>query len=349
MTYSEQLEHEAERDRADIEETIEELRVRLRPGHLVDQFVDQVRDGAGAQFYENLKKQIVDNPLPVTVIGAGLAWLAISNALPRRHDGYAGNGWRSSPSDRLPDGESMMPRVGERMAESARDAAEAFGEGYRSASDTAAAGYERARSGVASTGTSIREGASDLADRTSDVSRRATTRAGELYGSATERAGELYGSPRSAASRASDRMGESASRARRGISDTTQALVDFSREQPLVVAALGVAIGAALGAALPSTEAESRVMGDAAENARAKARDMVDEQADRLKSAAHDVVDRAAEGTREMAEEGESSLDRMDHGSEPDDEERQSRAEDTGSDPSDPERRFTSGDRPSNG
>jgi hypothetical protein len=348
MTYSEQLEREAERDRADIEETIDELRLRLRPGHIVDQLVDQVRDGAGAQFYENLKRQIVDNPLPVTVIGAGLAWLAISNALPRRHDGYAGNGWRSSPGDRLRDGESMMPQVGERMAESARDAAEAFGEGYRSASDTAATGYERVRSGVASTGASIREGASDLAGRASDLSDRASTRASELYGSATERAGEMYGSAREAANRASDRMGESVSRARRGISDTTQAIADFSREQPLVVAALGVAIGAALGAALPSTEAESRVMGDAAENAKAKARDMVDEQADRLKSAAHDVVDRAGEDTRETVED-ESSLDRMDHGSEPDDQERQSRAEDTDTDPSDPERRFTAGDRPSNG
>jgi ElaB/YqjD/DUF883 family membrane-anchored ribosome-binding protein len=283
MTYSEQLEREAERDRANIEETIEELRVRLRPGHLVDQLVDQVRDGAGAEFYENLKRQIVDNPLPVTVIGAGLAWLAISNGMSRRRGagaaggGALGNGsWRSrsateAATDRLHSAEEAARGIGDNLSASARESSERLGQAYDSAADRMRAGTESARA--------------RLAD-------------------------------------AADSMHDSMGRARRSIADASDALAEFSREQPLVVAALGVALGAALGAGLPATEAESRVMGDAAEEAKAKARDIVDEHTDRLKSAAHDAVQHVAERTAENMEateqKVESNPDRANHASETD-------------------------------
>ncbi len=56
--------------------------------------------------------------------------------------------------------------------------------------------------------------------------------------------------------------------------DQTQAMVtevqgrleQFAREQPILVAALGVAFGAALGAALPMTKAEQDYMGAAGRN-----------------------------------------------------------------------------------
>jgi hypothetical protein len=135
------------------------------------------------------------------------------------------------------------------------------------------------------------------------------------------------------------------SRARHGIAEASQALADFSREQPLVMAALGVAIGAALGAALPSTEAESRAMGHAAEGARSHMRGMLDEGADRLKETTRNVADRAASDLQEDVEgESESALDRMDHESEgpPDDPDRSI-------DSGDSEHRFTAGNRPSTG
>jgi hypothetical protein len=44
-------------------------------------------------------------------------------------------------------------------------------------------------------------------------------------------------------------------------------LEQFAREQPILVAALGVAFGAALGASLPMTKAEQEYMGGAARKA----------------------------------------------------------------------------------
>jgi hypothetical protein len=41
--------------------------------------------------------------------------------------------------------------------------------------------------------------------------------------------------------------------------------MDFCRDQPLVLAGIGLAVGAAIGAMLPRTEAEDQFMGDASD------------------------------------------------------------------------------------
>src|SRR5215472_3133316 len=82
MTTSEQLEREAETARAQITATLDELRTRMTPGQVVDQLVDYVRNGSGATFLDNLRGHVVNNPLPVTLVGAGLAWLAMASRRP---------------------------------------------------------------------------------------------------------------------------------------------------------------------------------------------------------------------------------------------------------------------------
>lgn len=69
---------------------------------------------------------------------------------------------------------------------------------------------------------------------------------------------------------------------------TLARLVD---EQPLVLAALGVAIGAAIGAAIPQTDAENRLMGDASHSVRDAARDAAQQQVGHIRSAAQHAVD----------------------------------------------------------
>src|SRR5919108_4462567 len=75
MTYSEQLERETETCRDELADTLDELRTRMTPGEVVDQLVDYAKDTTGGLFFENLKQQVANNPLPVAVIGAGFAWL----------------------------------------------------------------------------------------------------------------------------------------------------------------------------------------------------------------------------------------------------------------------------------
>ena len=82
MSTSKQLEREAEQTRAQIADTLEELRVRMTPGEVVDQLVDYARAGSGGMFFRNLKAQAIHNPVPVALIGAGLTWLMMGGRGP---------------------------------------------------------------------------------------------------------------------------------------------------------------------------------------------------------------------------------------------------------------------------
>src|SRR5262244_188177 len=79
MLKSELLEREAEARRTQLAETFEELRVRVTPGHVVGRLVDYATDSGGADFFRNLRDQTVANPLALGIVGAGLAWLMLSN------------------------------------------------------------------------------------------------------------------------------------------------------------------------------------------------------------------------------------------------------------------------------
>ena len=79
MTSSAQLEREAEATRGQVAGTLNELRERITPGQLMDQAADYAKASGGGDFVRNLGRQMADNPLPVCLIGAGMAWLMLAN------------------------------------------------------------------------------------------------------------------------------------------------------------------------------------------------------------------------------------------------------------------------------
>src|SRR5438309_154826 len=92
MSYTtEQLERETEQTRHEMAATLDELRTRITPGQMVDQVVDYARDSGGGELLHNLKRQVIANPLPLTLVGAGIAWLMMSNGRPTA-DGAARRG-----------------------------------------------------------------------------------------------------------------------------------------------------------------------------------------------------------------------------------------------------------------
>src|SRR6185503_18337830 len=111
MMSSEQLERQTEQNRAEVELTIDELRARLTPGQIVDEIMSYAKDG-GRQFTSNLGKQISNNPLPVMLIGAGLAWFMFGK------DGTSSTG-NGHYSHHAPDISGMSRRTGERLGEMA--------------------------------------------------------------------------------------------------------------------------------------------------------------------------------------------------------------------------------------
>jgi Protein of unknown function (DUF3618) len=77
---SEQFEREAEETRWQLAGTFEELRDRMTPGRVVDQVVDYMRDGPAAEFLRNLKREVRENPMPLVLIGIGIAWLMLASS-----------------------------------------------------------------------------------------------------------------------------------------------------------------------------------------------------------------------------------------------------------------------------
>ncbi|WFP65699.1 MULTISPECIES: DUF3618 domain-containing protein [unclassified Mesorhizobium] len=74
-----EIEREAEATRARVVATADSIRDKMTPGQLFDEFTGLFRGSAGSDMLHNLKAQVRDNPLPLTVIGAGLAWLMLGS------------------------------------------------------------------------------------------------------------------------------------------------------------------------------------------------------------------------------------------------------------------------------
>src|SRR5438552_18200642 len=78
---SEQLEREAEETRCQLAGTLEELRDRMTPGHVVDELVDYTRSGPAAEFLRNLGSEVRENPMPLVLIGIGKAGVMAASSL----------------------------------------------------------------------------------------------------------------------------------------------------------------------------------------------------------------------------------------------------------------------------
>ncbi|MEO3435210.1 DUF3618 domain-containing protein [Inquilinus sp. CAU 1745] len=82
---SAEIEREVERTREQVSHTLDELRLRMSPGQLIDQALDYAKDSGGAEFGRNLGRSVRDNPLPILLIGAGVGWLMASGRRPEHY------------------------------------------------------------------------------------------------------------------------------------------------------------------------------------------------------------------------------------------------------------------------
>jgi hypothetical protein len=289
MTETARLERETEQTRAQLESTLFELRARMSPGSLMDQATDYLRSSSGRTFVSNLRDQVVENPVPVTLIGAGIAWLALSGAIGRRRNGNsyadAGRDWGETGATAYGMAHDGGRRPG--MAERARRAAEAW--------------VDDAQSAASEAGDTLREGMGDLRDRAGTMYDETVGRAHEIAegwakdtrtaafdaadrlrpgademeqraGRMRERAAGVYDETVHGTRRMARKAAEYGRAARHAV-QSDGALMNFCREQPMLVAGLGIAVGAALGALIPASRAESRIMGGASREVRDRARE----------------------------------------------------------------------------
>jgi ElaB/YqjD/DUF883 family membrane-anchored ribosome-binding protein len=140
---------------------------------------------------------------------------------------------------------------------------------------------------------SVTDSFSDAKSRIEETARRMKDKAGQV----TDKAGALTDN-------VGARLSETGQHLNKGSHDVSDTLHQQARkaqsglnyllqEQPLALAAMGIAIGAALGAALPVTERENRVMGQASDELTSKAKNLASEGYEKVSQMGKELVDEA--------------------------------------------------------
>lgn len=149
----EQILAEIERTRSEMDATLGAIEQRLTPGQLVDQGLDYLKSSGAKEFATNLGGSVRDNPLPVALVGIGLAWLMASGRNGGR-PGYASTS-SSSMSSGLHAAGDKAHELKDRVTggvESARDrmsdTADRVRSGLSSGTERARQQYQRARGGL---------------------------------------------------------------------------------------------------------------------------------------------------------------------------------------------------------
>jgi hypothetical protein len=231
MTSSARLQQDATVARAGLSNALDELRASVTTTALTNGAMTFAKDGSSA-----LAKAAVDralaSPFAAMLIGAGIVMLMSS------------------------DKTSGVGSVVEKGNSLVRDTAAKLG----TAGKAVAGAASSALSATKDASSSVVDTASGVADQVSSTAAQATDVATGTYDRAKSLI--LQGQQQGAATLQD---------AQKMIADSRTKLEKFAAEQPILVAALGVAFGAALGASLPMTEAEKSFMGDAGRKVTAKA------------------------------------------------------------------------------
>jgi len=256
MASTQQLERETEQTRANLAETLEELK-SMTPGRVLDEVLDYAKEGGG-DLLRGLGRQVSDNPMPAALIGAGLVWMMMGNVKTNGATSPRLNGNGHGARETLSDAADSTIRMGSDLGTKASDAAQ-------SVKDT----MHSAVSSVSETASALKDKASSAYESVADTANRTKWAVKDAAYNAKESATALE---------------QRAIAASRGV-------FDFCKDQPLVLAGLGLAIGAALGAAIPETEAEDRLMGEAADQVKEQAQAIASDQLQHAKEVGQHMVD----------------------------------------------------------
>jgi ElaB/YqjD/DUF883 family membrane-anchored ribosome-binding protein len=160
-----------------------------------------------------------------------------------------------------------------------------------------------ARAGVDRATDEASRHASGMRDRVRDTASAYASTVGDYAQDARRRMGEYTGAVRENLSSATDQVARSAQTAARSAANTL-------REQPLLIAALGIATGAAVAALFPATDIERRTLGPAGEAlvgaAGAAGRDFME----RAARTGEEVRRAAEDGLKDMAHQAADSFNR---------------------------------------
>lgn len=337
---SAQLAREAEEQRQKLDQRLDEIQQRLSPGQLIDEALSYTKQGGG-EFAGNLAQSITANPLPVALIGVGLAWLIAGGgvkaaaeqlqgvahqpqpqpqpAYPRypaypyarvggtemqrtRHEQNETGEWYSHFADDL--GKTYKAKsneAGSRVGHFMDDAGKKFN-GFIDESGNRVEQFRDEAGNMLSNGSEWASHAwHDVTDAVGSTIQSGLDTAANLGGQLTRHAGNLGGQVQNQAGQLGGQLQQQANQAGRMMSNTLY-------QQPLIVGALAFAAGAALGATLPHTTQEDELLGAASDKAKREAGKLAATAYEKGKEQVAEVYEDVSEKVGVIYEDAKSTL-----------------------------------------
>ncbi len=291
------IQREIDTDRQRIGSRIDAIQERMSPGQLIDEVMAYAKGSGGGEYVSNLGQAVKTNPIPVALVGVGLAWLmakqgTTANPAPapatyaRDYPLYPVDGpvRRLGPPETV--GGSRYSHFGDNSGKrlkaltdetgnraghfideagkTYRGFADASGKQIEHIADESGAALDKASGWASDTWSQIKESATTIGNKVSDTAASLSRSSSSAGSSAQEQVGRL-----------------------------NDAILKQFRDQPLVGGALAFAVGAAIGAALPHTEQEDALLGDAADATKEAVSAQASALADQGKEIASDAYDKA--------------------------------------------------------
>lgn len=284
------IERELETKRAKVDRTIDQIQDRLSPGQLLDEGLNYFRSGPNdylTTIGSNLGTSVRDNPLPVAMIGLGVAWLALGQGPAAQSGHRSGN-----PGHRPADERSTS------VADRARAAAARI---QRNAEETEDA-FEQRRQRAIGTALGVRDQVGETTEafkeRVSHAMEEASAQWEGLKNDLGRRGSELH-----------DRAADGMAQARDTASHASDRAFEIFEQQPLLAAAAGITLGALLGSLLPATRQESEALAPYGDAIRRQAKVVGSEAADVAKEAGRAAADAALGAADSAMDDVEKSLE----------------------------------------
>jgi len=243
MSESAHLQREASAARVGLSSALEDLRESVSTTALTNGAMTFAKEGSSAVARAAVDRAMA-SPLAAMLIGAGIFMLMTGGNKNSQVGAVVHKG-----NEALKSTASTLAGVGSSIAGAASSALSAVSRASGAVSDTAAATADR-----------VKTAATDASDMAAGTYDKASEMATAAYDKAKGTVEDLTAQGREQSKQAIDQT-------QALMTEAQGRLERLAREQPILVAALGVAFGAALGASLPLTKAEQDYMGGAARKA----------------------------------------------------------------------------------
>lgn len=263
---TDRIERDLDESRHRLNDTLNQLGRKLSPGQILDEGLGLLQGQAG-HFAANLGRQVRDNPLPVVLVAAGVAWLVVSNNR-KAH---------ASESEFIED-----PRYS--SLESARSSTQRIaGETDEAYEERVHLAYARAlnmEQGPEEHRSDFMRRVKDTVHGIKQTASNATRRVGRTVSGAASGAKHAVGGATRAVKGGARRMGETAS----GVRHSAANLYDSN---PLAMGALMFGLGVLLAGATPLSQVERRGLQRVADVASREGAKVADRGAEMLQKSVH--------------------------------------------------------------